>query len=177
MAKDLFQSIIDDLNTYSQNVAKFAAIEVRDIMADTACDAIEAFYADYEPDLYLRNYYNFRKKSYKKYYHNSHDKIFSGGIILTPENMDELYIHKTVSPLAEHPTWGAPASQVFETVMDGWHGLPGTQWHGIRLKHGPIGYDGIYPEDVIYNQYKKLLKDDNIIIRAERQARAFSRFL
>lgn len=181
MAKNLIDDIIDDLKTYSSNIAKFAAIEVRDTLAKTAYDAIEAFYADYEPEYYYRNYYNFRKNSYQKYYHNSHNKTFSGGIILTPENMDELYIHETISPFATHSTWGASAEQVFNTVMEGWHGLPsykrnGVMYEGIRMKNGPSGYSGIYPTDVIHNKYNELLHDNTIIERAERKAREYRKY-
>ena len=177
MAKDLIDDIIDDLTEYSKNIAKFAAIDVREQLADAAADAIEAFYADYEPDFYYRNYYNFRKKSYKKFYHNSHDKVFSGGIILTPENMDELYLHQAKTPFAEHNPYGASAAQVFETVMQGWHGLPSEKWYGLRMKQGPVGYDGIYPYDVIQRKYEELLNDEDVLLNAESEARSMSRYL
>lgn len=118
----------DDLTTYIKNVSKFAATAIRDEMDASAYKAIEAFYADKafdgtsEPFWYDRHYYNFRKKSYQKYYH-SNERAYVGGIKFTPANMDELYIHSTATPLAQHPTWGADAGFVFYKVMyEGWHG-------------------------------------------------------
>lgn len=159
---DLIDDIKKDLIKYSSSVAKFAAIEVRDELYKSAKDAIEAFYLDYEPEYYYRNYYNFKTKSFQKFYHDSHGKTFSGGIILTPDLMDDLYRNEN--------GYGATAEMVFESVYAGWHGLPGEQWHGIRMKNGPQGYDGIYPMDVINNTYNKLLKDTSLLTRAEKKA-------
>lgn len=162
---DLIDDIISDLERYNRNIASFAAVEVREELAKTASQAIEAFYHDdvfhglSGPLFYYRNYYNFRKKSYKKYYKNSHDTKFSGGIILTPENMDELYGAGT--------KWGADAEFVFETVMQsGWHGLPGEEWHGIRMAQGPKGYKSIYPLDVINEKKQKIERNPSKYINA-----------
>jgi hypothetical protein len=91
--------------------------------------------------------------------------------------MDELYLHPAKTPFAIHNPYGVPATQVFETVMQGWHGLPGEQWYGLRMTQGPIGYEGVYPIDVISNKYNKLLKDSTIISKAESKARAMSKYL
>lgn len=110
MAKDIFDDIKQDVKKYASNVAKYAAIETREELAKTAYDAIGKFYEDYEPDFYIRHYYNFSYKSYKKYYKNNHDSVFTGGIILSPDYMDDIYRGST--------------ELVFELVMEkGYHGL------------------------------------------------------
>lgn len=164
MPRNLFDEIAKDLREYASNVAKFAAIEAREELADTAAGAIESFYAHYEPMDYYRNYYNFRQKSYKKYYKNSHGKSFSGGITLTPENMDELYMHPTVHSWAKNETWGAPAEVVFHTVMDGWHGLPSPYEVTSPMEPSPM--------ELIQKRYDELCANPSRLIqRAEQKAK------
>ena len=169
MAKDLIDDIIQDIKNYSSNVAKFAAIEVRDELAQVAHDAIESFYNDYEPEEYYRNYYNFKKKSYSKYYHDSHGTTFSGGIEFTPEEMDELYIHDTRSPFAKHATYGAPAELVFEKVMEGWHGL--STPYNIAEQMNPT------PMEMINKAYDRLCRSNTLLSHAEKKARDLSKYL
>ena len=180
MAKDLIDDIIKDLKDYSSNVAKFSAIEVRDELAKTAHDAIEAFYQDAkfnngssEPMWYSRNYYNFRNKSYKKYYHDSHGTVFSGGIELTPKNMDELYIHPTKSRDAKYATYGAPVELVFEKVMEeGWHGPIGGDYNNNHTE--PMSPS---PMELIDKTYKRLCRSTSIVSNAEKKARKLSKYL
>lgn len=168
MAKDLIDDIIQNIKNYSSNVAKFAAIEVRDELAKTASEAIESFYNDYEPEEYYRNYYNFRKKSYRKYYHDSHGTTFSGGIEFTPEEMDELYIHDTRGSFAKHATYGAPAELVFEKVMEGWHGLSTPYNVTEQMKPSPM--------EIIMKRYKNLYYNNSRLIgRAEEKAMKLSK--
>lgn len=163
MDKDLIDDIAKDLKTYSSNVAKFAAIEVRDQLAQTAHDAIESFYNDYKPTEYYRNYYNFRKKSYKKYYHDAHGTTFTGGIEFTPEEMDELYINHSADGF-----WGAPAELVFEKVMAGWHGLSAP--YNVTSKMTPS------PMDKIKKRYEQLCKSAYVVNKAEEKARKLSNY-
>ena len=102
-----------DLKKYTHNVLYNAAKKVQEELTDEAMWAIADFYQDYTPKFYKRHYYNFMDNSYEKYYSNAHGNIYRGGVRLTPDNMDELYNY--------------PAKNVFETVYDGWHGLP-NEW-------------------------------------------------
>lgn len=119
MANDIFDELKKDVVKYAANVSRYAAIETREDLARTAYEAVEAFYNDYEPIEYNRHYYNFEKKSFKKYYKNNHDRTFTGGIILSPDYMDDIYRGST--------------EFIFELVMEeGFHGL--DAWNQLDFR-------------------------------------------
>lgn len=161
MVKDIFDEIMDDIQEYSKNIAKFTAIEIREELAFTVYDAIEKFYDSYEPEYYRRHYDNFMKKSYKKYYKNNHDTTFTGGVILSPELMDDIY--------------RADKEFVFNLVYAGYHGLDSwssaeepTSW-GERMQPSPL--------DLIESKYKEILRDPNKYSdAAEKKARKLRKF-
>lgn len=83
--------IYKELEQYGINICRTAAKIVAKELVETAKTAIELFYADYSPIKYKRQYYNFRNNSFKKYYKKIGNNIFTGGIELTPESMDNIY--------------------------------------------------------------------------------------
>lgn len=87
---DLRKSL-DNLRTYSQNVCRIAAGEIRDELTKEAASAIAYFYYENYPDpkVYERHF-QFEKKSFEKYYAKS-GKYYYGGVRLTPEKMDSVY--------------------------------------------------------------------------------------
>lgn len=92
-----------------QEIGRITAGKIRDDLTEEAKIAIQAFYDDYSPKYYHRHYYNFKKNSFKKYYANPHNKIYYGGVELTPEALDDLYQDNT--------------EQVFDSVYAGFHGV------------------------------------------------------
>lgn len=106
---EITQALYDDLKKYSKNFSIGMATQIRDDLTKSAAVAIEAFYQDYTPIYYQRHYYNFREKSFKKYYDNKHNHIIRGGVELSSENMDDIYQDST--------------QQVFDMVYAGYHGV------------------------------------------------------
>ena len=102
--------------------------------------AIDAFYRDYEPKSYSRNYYNFKENSFKKYYQNAHGSIIRGGVELTPNELEPIY---AANPLV-----------VFNAVYSGIHGFP-----TVTSPMSPSPYEIItnYRDGIInnINDYKK----------------------
>lgn len=108
--KDEIEKMIND---YGKKVCSKMAGLIRDELTETAQNAIAAFYNDYDPKYYSRHYTNFQKRSFRKYYSNPHNKIFTGGVELTPGLLEEYYQED--------------ADVVFDSVYAGFH--------------GPMGYD------------------------------------
>lgn len=106
---EITKELYDDLKKYSTQFCVGMATQVRDDLTKSAAVAIESFYQDYEPLFYHRHYYNFRDKSFKKYYENRHNHIVRGGVYLSPELMDSVYQD--------------PVEQVFDMVYHGYHGV------------------------------------------------------
>lgn len=82
-----------ELENYSQEIAKQLAIETRERLYKEADNAISDFYGHYDPLYYKRHQpigYNIRK-SFRKYYHAPHGNIFSGGIEMSSDWMDDIY--------------------------------------------------------------------------------------
>jgi len=99
----------EQIKNYVNSVASKTAGIIADDLTDEASSSISDFYNDYEPKYYRRHYYNLKENGFRRYYRNPHNTIFYGGVELTPEKMDDLY--------------NAPPEQVFNTVMDGFHGV------------------------------------------------------
>ncbi len=102
--------LFNALVKYGNDVCRKTTHNIADELTKTASFAIEDFYEDYPPHVYQRHYYNFEKKSFKRYYEHSHGKKFYGGVELTPERMDDIY--------------EGTVSQVFSSVYNGFHGIP-----------------------------------------------------
>ena len=103
-------SVVKDIENYCQNVAKFAAIRVRNELVLTMMSAIENFYADYTPKRYKRqgNLWN----TFTGRYVNSHNKTYYGGIVLDPS-------------LMENGIYNATPETVYNaTLVYGFHGIP-----------------------------------------------------
>ena len=101
--------IKSDLKKYLGAYLSGTAGKIRDELTQEAHDAIELFYASYTPVSYRRHYYNFRTKSFEKYYSNAHGTVFRGGVTLTPDKMDDIYQDPTL--------------EVFDSVYAGFHGV------------------------------------------------------
>ncbi len=103
---------IDDLENHvrkkGQEACRLVAGKIRDDLTLEAKNAISEFYNSYTPDYYKRHFYNFQEKSFKKYYANPHNKIYYGGVELTPNAMDDIYQDSV--------------EQVFQSVYEGFHG-------------------------------------------------------
>lgn len=101
-------NLAKQLEQYAIQVCVKAAGLIRDELTETASNAIQAFYADYQPIYYKRHYDNFQKRSFRKYYSNPHNKIITGGVELTPNLMNDYYQD--------------PVQEVFDMVYAGFHG-------------------------------------------------------
>jgi len=163
MANSLIDNIKKDVKEYSKNVCKFASIEVREELAKTAYDTILQFYDDYEPVAYKRHYYNLEEKSFKKFYHNNHNTAFTGGIILSPEWMDDIY--------------RADTELIFNLVYEGFHGLksyvspfrPAGSWGQIMNPS---------PMDIIEKKRDEIYKNPTSYInKAKIQAKQLSKYI
>lgn len=106
--------VIADLNKYAKNVAKNMAIAVREDIAKQYISLIDTFYKEYEPNYYLRGYglYN----SFRKYYKNSHDSIYYGGIEISDIKMKD-------------SDYKANKSTVLASFLSGYHGLVSLNIH------------------------------------------------
>jgi hypothetical protein len=102
--------LINDLKKYLKEVCVGCATFCRDDLTEHTTDAINNFYADYDPLKYSRHFFNFYKNSFEKYYKNPHGQIVYGGVLLTPYNMQDIYKDE-------------PASHVFDFVYNGFHGV------------------------------------------------------
>lgn len=100
--------IEQEARKYVAKVLSSAAGRIRDDLTKEAFNAIAYFYTSYSPKYYNRHYYNFMENSFEKYYSNPHNKIFRGGVRLTPKKLDDLYQD--------------PTQEVFDTVYAGFHG-------------------------------------------------------
>ena len=161
---NLFDDIASDVQEYAKNVCKYSAIEVREELYKTANEAIDYFYATYTPgdysfdrnvflvnhpdepysfievhSVYQRNYNLY--KSFEKYYKNNHDKTFSGGIVLSPELMKDIY--------------RGSRELVFDLAYRGYHGL--DSWNQTDYRPArPYGVTIPSPMEIIER------KEDNI---------------
>lgn len=104
------QELSEEIKRYSQEIAKNLAIHTREEFFNEANKAITKFYSHYEPISYRRHQpigANIRK-SFRKYYSNPHNSIYSGGIEISPEWMDDIY--------------RADTDYIFNLIYAGYHG-------------------------------------------------------
>ncbi len=136
------KDLIDDLKKYGSSVCISLASQIRDELHETAKYAIEEFYNDYTPLYYKRHYYNFRKKSFYKYYKNPHNSIVRGGIELSYEQMDDIY--------------RADTEYVFDLVYHGFHGDVASFPHSIS-NIPPVMNPN--PLDILYDKRDYLINN------------------
>ena len=168
--RNIIDDFIDDVVEYQNNVGKFAAQEVADKMTQTAYDAITQFYDSWQPEYYQRHYYNFLKKSFKSYYHNDGRGRFTGGVIISPEWMDDIYRASMRNDLG--------TEFVFDLVYEGHHGWdtgwrkptePVTHGFGPRMQPTPL--------ELIERKYRYIESHiDQCVARAEKKAASKRRF-
>lgn len=103
------RQLYDDLKKYGEQFCVGMATKARDMLTTSAEIAIEMFYQDYTPIYYQRHYYNFREKSFKKFYENKHGHIVRGGVELSSDSMDDIYQDSK--------------NEVFDMVYAGYHGV------------------------------------------------------
>ena len=109
LEKELKKEIKDYLKTYAYTYTKEASEE----LTKTAQYAIEAFYADYEPNWYHRTD-DLRDNSYKSYHHNNGRRYY-GGVRISADKMSP-YMNGWNS----EPT--SPEIIVYSAWEHGWHG-------------------------------------------------------
>lgn len=146
-----------DLKKYSDSICRNVASEIADELTEDTTFAIGAFYSDYSPDVYVRHYYNFMNKSYRRYYSNPHNKIFRGGVEFTPNQMDNIYQSKRYGS-------NTTIEEVFGSVIEaGSHG-PELYTKVPPMKKSPM-------EMVINDRDNIIDKIDEYIDRAKVKAR------
>lgn len=136
--------LFNALVKYGNEVCRKTAQNIATDLTKTAEFAINEFYEDYSPVMYQRHFYNFERKSFKRYYEHSHSKKFYGGVELTPERMDDIY--------------EGTVNQVFSSVYNGWHGVPMGKYTQEIERMDPTPYDIIYDRyfDIVLNINKYL---------------------
>lgn len=107
------------LKEKAEKKAKELAIEARERMTKEYLNVISDFYSEYEPKYYYRHFNNrfddeFSLKNsglghtFDKYYKNSHNTHFSGGISISTENM--------------YSDYSGSQLDVLSSFLEGYHG-------------------------------------------------------
>ncbi len=145
MKAKINKDLENEIMNYAKAVARKTAGMIRDELTEIAKDAIDAFYSDYDPKFYRRHFYNFKEKSFRKYYSNPHNKVYTGGVELTPNLLDEIY--------------SDDADEVFDSVYAGFHGPVGYSVNDIKGQRHPRR---MYPSpmDLILDKREEII--DNI---------------
>lgn len=169
---------LDDIQTKVQHAAKDLAIEAREKMTKEYVSILQQFYTEYEPEYYYRHKIDYSDsgimdtglgRTFEKYYKNSHDKIFSGGIWIDTHRHDG-------SGRDMYDDYRGTQEQVLNSFMLGYHGpvgfgdnfginqnrINGTNYHGIN-KGLNKGYMDVYEHMFRYrhnliNELSKKLK-------------------
>lgn len=91
--KNTLLDIAQEIERYSKDIARELAIKTREELYKSANKAINYFYADYTPIYYHRHLpvTSNIKRSFRKYYANPHNTIFSGGIEMSSGWMNDVY--------------------------------------------------------------------------------------
>jgi hypothetical protein len=107
-----------ELKEKAKQKAKELAIEAREKLSKEYLEVVSNFYSEYEPTYYLRHFnnkYDERSllksgmgRTFEKYYKNSHDMVFSGGISISIDNMYDDYKD--------------PQIDVLNSFLNGYHG-------------------------------------------------------
>ena len=111
---------LEQIKNVAREKAKKIAIEAREELTKEYLYTISQFYSEYEPVYYNRHFNNkYDEKSlmgsgmgktFYKYYKNSHNNLYTGGIIITDETMYHDYSTSSVN--------------VLNYFMNGYHGHP-----------------------------------------------------
>ena len=99
-----------EIEQFSQDIARELAIDAREQLAKEANLAINKFYGHYTPEYYHRHrpIQGNIKKSFHKYYANAHYYVYSGGIEISSDWMNDIY--------------RADKDYVFNLIYAGYHG-------------------------------------------------------
>ena len=122
-----------ELKEKARKKAQELAIEAREKLSDEYLNVVSNFYSEYEPIYYLRHFnnkYDNRSllrsgmgRTFEKYYKDSHNAVFSGGISISTDNMYDDYQN--------------PQMDVLNSFLNGYHGHPSLGiWSSIdTYKH------------------------------------------
>lgn len=117
------------LKSYAEGFAKASAED----MVSAAEKYIGQFYADYDPERYIRTF-NFRDNSYSKVYEENGNR-YTGGVRLSPSDMD---VYLTYKGLGKGYTKTDP-QYIWEHSLEGWHGDPkNPHWTPPRMSPTPM---------------------------------------
>lgn len=139
-----------ELKEKAKQKAKELAIEAREKLSQEYLDVISNFYSEYEPKYYLRHFNNKYDQSsllrsgmgrtFEKYYKNSHETIFSGGISISTDNMYDDYQD--------------PQIDVLNSFLNGYHGHPSLGiWSSIDTYKHMLRY-----KDLLIADFSERLK-------------------
>lgn len=116
-----------DVYRYAQNYIRGAATEARRLMLEKTKTALQDWYADYKPKVYLRTN-NLLNNSYRGVLRGSRWS-WSGGVELSSEFMNDYYaITPGIYGYQKGETLDGVKDLVFEAaIMEGKHGYKNTQ--------------------------------------------------
>lgn len=128
-----------DLRKYMQNFSSGMTRFVADEMKDESEDTIDEFYADYEPKMYERHYYNLRNNMFDRFYYNPHSSLYKGGIEIN-NKLDAIYTTST--------------EIIFNLVLRGNHGgnIPGGR-QIAPMRPSPM--------ELLYNKRTEIMRNIN----------------
>ncbi len=166
----MIDEIINDVEAYARNVARFSAQAVSDAMTKTAHDAIEKFYSSYTPNCYFRT--GNLRQSYKKVYpdYRAVNK-YTGGVILSSDFMDDVYTHYTKN--GSYDT----RELVFNLAYAGFHGLKawdpvygedGKFLYGVPIEERPLVPYYVTtpsPTEIIEKKYNSIQRNNSKYIK------------
>ena len=124
---DFMNTLTDDLKMLSHAISSSLAHKVSDMMIEEYKYVIERFYGEYTPVSYVRHSARGMlpglNKTFKKYYKNSHNTIYYGGIEITSEEM--------------YNDYRDPKEGVLGSFLAGYHGRPsaGIESSLLPYKH------------------------------------------
>jgi len=152
---DFFRDLKSDIKQYGDTVAKYSAKECSEELSRSAYNAILAFYNDYQPIVYRRHmrrgkHYNLGQNSFTKVFEKSSKDVYTGGIILSPDGMEDIY--RTVN-------WQGHRVKdiVFDIVYQGFHGLDGWTQFDVRPAE-PYAITSPSPSEIILKKADGIAK-------------------
>ena len=106
----ILTDLAKEIEQFSRDVARELAIDTREQLVKEASLAINKFYSHYTPEHYHRHLPIGKniKKSFRKYYANAHNYVYSGGIEISSDWMNDIY--------------RADKDYVFNLIYAGYHG-------------------------------------------------------
>lgn len=139
-----------ELQDKARQKAKELAIEAREKLSEEYLNVVSKFYSEYEPTYYLRHFNNKYDsnsllssgmgRTFEKYYKNSHNSVFSGGISISTDNMYDDYQNNQVD--------------VLNSFLNGYHGHPSLGiWSSIHTYNHMLKY-----KDLLIADFSERLK-------------------